>query len=312
MARTIATIGKPILRSAYKRALRLENQEEKARSLQKLLSWRQLLHPPGGRQLAMARLGDGLAIWVNLCEMVGGDLYYGIGFEPIEVKIVRELVRPGDVFFDVGANIGFYSVIASRLVGCAGAVHAFEPIRSIYDQLLRNLSLNCADNVRANHIAVAERCDELDLFVNRESALTSLGRTARGQVVSVERVSSISLDEYADQHEVASLNFLKIDVEGFEGHVLRGGNRLIERSNELTVLCELAEKNFKPLNLSVDDVIAWVREHGYEVWEIDRVSNSVVKLEMRRLSETNQNFVFVRPGSTSQSFLMKMMGRSLA
>jgi hypothetical protein len=111
-------------------------------------------------------------------------------------------------------------------------------------------------------------------------------------------------------HQVSEIDFLKVDVEGFEGHVLRGGKRLIERSGNLSVLCELAEKNFRPLNLSINAVIDWMRERGYEVWEIDQFSRLPIRLEANRKTYENQNFLFVRPKSSGQSHLLKMTSRS--
>lgn len=250
--------------------------------------------------MGVAELDEGLRLWANLCEMEGGNLYFGVEFEPDELAMVKKLVKSGSVFFDVGAHIGVYSLIASRLVGSEGAVHAFEPALSTYEVLLKNISLNRVSNVVVNQIAVSEQTGEAELFLNLETGLNSLGQTGRGNPAGTEKVESISLDEYVARHKISPVNFLKVDVEGYEGHVLRGAQRLIEQEHDLTILCELAEKNFRPLNLSVNEVMDWMRERGYEVWEIDRPHSSLVRLETSRTSYQNNNFVFVRPGAAGQ------------
>ena len=256
------------------------------------------------------KLDDGLNVMVNLCELEGRNLHSGVEFEPHEVAIVRKLVRPGAVFFDVGAHIGLYTLIASRLVGPAGAVHSFEPASSTYKVLLTNLRLNRAPNVVTNPVAVGERAGEVELLVNRESGLTSLGATGRGQIVGVEQVAVLSLDEYAMTHNITQVDFLKVDVEGYEGHVLRGATKLIDRSTNLAVLCELTAKNYRPLGLSIDEVIDWMRTRGYEAWEIGPTQPALAQLGQRRPSPEAQNFVFVRPGSPVQHALTEVTGVS--
>jgi len=297
VATLLRPLGRSILRRVYQHALKTEDPIKKGQLLSQSLRWRRYIYPPGGRVMEIAALNEGLRLWVNLCELEGGNLYFGVPFEPCELAIVKRLVKPGDVFFDVGANIGVYSLLASQLIGGLGAVHAFEPVSCVYELLLRNILLNQASNVTPNRLAVEETSGKVELFVNRESGLSSLGHTERGQVMSVERVESTTLDEYAEMHNISELDFLKVDVEGYEGHVLRGGKRLIERSSNLAILCELAEKNYRSLNLSINGVMDWIRERGYEVWEIDRSRQLLVKLEQNRPLYENQNFVFVRPGT---------------
>jgi FkbM family methyltransferase len=306
MASLPVLFSRPFLQKAYQYALKTKDPLRRQQELSRALRWRRHLYPPGGTVMEIAKLDDGLRLWVNLCDKEEGNLYFGVKFEPDEINIVRKLVKPGDVFFDVGASIGVYSLIASQLVGSSGTVHGFEPASYAYEVLLKNVKLNGITNVVANQIAVSEQTGETEFFLNLDSGLASLGQTGRGQVVGTEKVLSISLDEYVKQPKISQINFLKVDVEGYEGHVLRGARHLIERQQELTILCELAEKNFKPLNLSVNEVIDWMRERGYEAWEMDREQRLLVKLETNRISDQDYDFVFVRPGTASHSTILEM------
>lgn len=256
--------------------------------------------------MEIAHLNGGLRLWVNLCDKEEGNLYYGVEFEPDEIAIVKRLVKAGDVFFDIGASIGVYTFIASRLVGYTGTVHAFEPASYAYEVLLKNIELNGITNVVANQLGVSDRSGEAELLLNLDSGLTGLGRTGRGHITGTEIVQTTTLDEYVKRNRVRRVDFLKVDVEGFEGHVFRGGRGLIEDNHNLTVLCELAEKNFKPLNLSVDEVIGWMLERGYEAWEIDRENRRLLKLAKARLSSQNYNFIFARPKTPNHSALTEM------
>ena len=257
--------------------------------------FREYLYPPGRTAPVVARLDGALDVWVNFCEAEGASLYFGIPFEPHEQHAVRNLVSPGDVFLDVGANIGQYSLIASRLVGPEGTVHAFEPAPATGRMLLKNVRLNGLSNVVVNRMAVSDRAGDAELLVNRESGLTSLGRTGRGEVVGVERVPCITLDAYIEQHSIGRVGFLKVDVEGYEGHVLRGAQDLLEREEDLVVMCELAEKNLGPLRQSRDRILDWIGDRGYEVWQINSQTGGLVDCGRNGVSDRDQNFVFARP-----------------
>lgn len=250
------------------------------------------------RSLALANLGNGLKITVNLCEMGSGDLYFGIPFEPEEVALLRRLIRPGDVVVDVGANIGFYSLLFSRLVGEGGRVHAFEPSRDNWDLLLKNIRLNSLTNVISNRAALSDRAGKSTLYVNKESGLNSLGKTHRGEVSHVEEVPCTTLDDYLASEKISKVNLLKIDVEGYDGHVLRGARELLDREKDLAICCELAELNFAPLGFSVDDVIRWMAERGFDAWEIRRSDGSLARLDGRSIDRNDVSFLFAARGGS--------------
>lgn len=258
---------------------------------------REAIYPPDGYELRIAKISHGLLLNVNIAELVGGDIYFGVEFEPDEMSVMRSVLQPGMTFFDIGANYGYFSLVASRLVGSQGMVHAFEPAGFAYRAFFENIKLNNASNVVANRVAVSDKSGENDLYINRESGLTSLGKTERGQVRGVEKIQCITLDEYVSINKIQQVDFIKLDVEGFEGHVLRGASHVISNFPDLVILCELAEKNYHPLGFSVNAVINWIRSKGYLVWEIDKSGNGVVKLEKNRDRYLNHNFVFAHTDS---------------
>lgn len=230
---------------------------------------RHRLFRPGRRSLRVAKGPGGLLLWVDASERVGGDLYFGQPYEPVEMRLFMMLAPPGAVVIDVGANVGQYALLAARLVGPAGRVHAFEPASATYGLLQRSIALNGLQNLVLNQVAVSDSSGDVELQLNRESALAGLGVTGRGFAIGSERVHRITLDEYAAGAGLGMIDLLKIDVEGHEGHVLRGAETLLERSPAVVVLTELADKNFAPLGLRVDDVIDRMRALGFESWRIN-------------------------------------------
>ena len=256
---------------------------------------REYFYPPGTRSFEIAHLAKDIRIWVNLGDKEGANLYFGVLFEPLESRIIRTLLRPGDVFLDVGANVGQYSLMVSPLVGVRGAVHSFEPVSSTYELLLKNVQLNQASNVVVNRMAVGEKMGEVQVFVNQESGLTSRGNTNRGIIVSVEQVPCITIDNYVAQQEIISVDLLKIDVEGYEGQVLEGAEDLLRREDSLIVLCELSPKNFERLDWSRDDIFEWVRKHDYDIWSVDDHRPGLVRIQEGCESPPSPNFIFARP-----------------
>ena len=209
-------LAEPLLRRTIAVALRKHDSV----TLERLARLRRYLYPSSERIWGTAVINGDLKLRVNMCEYEGGNLFFGIEFEPLETMVVRKVVKSGDIFLDVGANIGIYSLIASRLVGPSGIVHAFEPASFAYKMLQDNLAINRAANVLAVQSAVSEQGGEVELRINKESGLTSLGETGRGRTVGTEHVSCLSLDEYVAARQITEVNFLKVDVEGYEGHVL--------------------------------------------------------------------------------------------
>lgn len=236
---------------------------------------------------------DGLRLWVNIAEWEGGNVYFGRPYEPLETEVAHRLIVAGGTVIDVGANVGLYTLLASRAVGTSGRVFAFEPAFASFALLQRNVGLAGATNVVLEQAAVSDVAGTATLLLNRESGLASLGPTGRGERTGSETVRCVTLDEYADTRGIGPVCLLKIDVEGFEGHVLRGGRSMLEREQGIAVLAELAEANFKPLGLRVDDVIALMRSLGFAAWQVRR--GSLVPLSHGERDA--DDFFFARPGT---------------
>jgi FkbM family methyltransferase len=147
-------------------------------------------------------------------------------WEPEVVKAVIEVVHEGFVAIDVGAHLGYYALILSRLVGSNGRVIAFEPIPSNFRILSENIELNGCKNVQVVNQAVSDRsgCCELAPHALSNSSSFSLLKNGGTKTIAVD---AISLDDFLkDWHR--PIDFIEIDVEGAEGMVLDGARKTIE------------------------------------------------------------------------------------
>ncbi|GEM_PF-1871038 len=300
---TAIRMSKEYLEPQYREALKLdEASPRRAFELGRLALLRQKINPPTEQFLVDIKV-EGLPMRVNLCQQYCGDIYYGIGFEHSELSLVKQFVRKDDRFFDVGANIGVYTLLASQLVGEGGRVHSFEPLSDANELLRSNVSLNRCVNVTVNPVAVGEQNGEVPIYINAQNALSSLGNTNRGKILKSQTVQILTLDTYAKSAGVSKIDFLKIDVEGFEGHVLRGAEKLIEASPNLMVMSELAKKNFSPLGFSVKDVLDWMRGRGFEIWMIGNQMLNLYPVSEEMADYPFQNFLFIRPNNPKYHLL---------
>jgi len=164
-------------------------------------------------------------------------LFYRSGLEKYETKLFKKLVTRGMTVVDVGANIGYYTLLAARLVGNEGKVFAFEPEPQNHVLLLRNIELNGYRNVVPVRKAVSSKTGTADLFLNRETGAHSFLRD-RQDIIGVTTVETVSLDEYFKDRELP-IGIIKIDVEGAELSVLQGMRNIIRKNENLKIFTEL-------------------------------------------------------------------------
>jgi FkbM family methyltransferase len=147
-----------------------------------------------------------------------------LGSYEYEKRLAFErIVQPGQIVFDVGANVGFYTLLASVLVGPGGRVFAFEPIEQNLVFLRKHLSLNHALNVTVLAVAASDHKGTALFDTSSGRAMGSLGDG--GSL----RVDVITLDELIDTGELPVPNYIKLDVEGAELRVLKGAAKLLAK-----------------------------------------------------------------------------------
>jgi FkbM family methyltransferase len=164
-------------------------------------------------------------------------LFYRSGLEQYETKLFKKLVTKGMTVIDVGANIGYYTLLSARLVGNNGKVYAFEPEPQNYALLVRNIELNDYKNVIPVNQAVSNKMGKAALFLNREAGAHGM-LPDRENIIGVTTVETVNLDEYFKGREYP-LDIIKIDVEGAELAVLKGMPNIIRKNDNLKIFTEL-------------------------------------------------------------------------
>jgi FkbM family methyltransferase len=197
-----------------------------------------------------------------------GDIWiYGADIDTdAEARLSKFLVRnlrEGEVFFDLGSNLGYYSLLASKLVGAAGRVHAFEPSPFLLPLLRANL--RSKTNILSVEKAISDKTGTARFFIAPLPYIgTSSLRADWQQRTNPTEVETITLDDYCFAGNI-SPSFLKIDVEGMEDRAIAGGAGILERGSPRISL----EVLFNPIKDVYKNSFRLLRELGYKPYAID-------------------------------------------
>lgn len=202
-------------------------------------------------------LGAGMRINVH-----GSALAFAIGnAEPPLQAALRGAVQPGATVWDIGANIGFYTLLASRLVGPSGSIQAFEPVPENAAAIRHNLALNGLTQVTVSEMAIVDAPGRGTLFVSGYSAFSRLASTS----VPADVKGRLDVELESVDHLIAERGYpvpdvVKIDVEGAELQVLDGMRTTIARHRPV-ILCEVHDCNV--------DLAAFMSQVGYDLFNLD-------------------------------------------
>lgn len=183
-----------------------------------------------------------------------------------ELAYLDRALSPGKTFVDVGANLGIYALVASRIVGPAGRVIAFEPSLQSFSALQRNIALNDFTNLQAFPAAVSDKTGRAFLYHGPDPGQNSLGRDPHLEP-KAEEVVTQSLDQVLAQAAVGRVHVIKMDVEGAEELVLRGATRAIT-SDRPAIIFEINQEASARLGLSPHGATHMLARLGYEFFKV--------------------------------------------
>jgi FkbM family methyltransferase len=173
---------------------------------------------------------------LDLSDHIQWNVYCGL-YESRETSWVAQHLRAGMTFVDVGANIGYYTALAASLVGAGGRVFAFEPSPYAAQRLNVLKKENSLSNVTVFESGVSDTIGETTLHLQRGSSNHSPTMVPIPNCEAVT-VPLTTLDRFARENGLSQIDLLKVDVEGYEHHVLRGARDLLSRGSIKALLCE--------------------------------------------------------------------------
>ncbi len=218
--------------------------------------------PPQG--LATLWLPRGFTLRLDLADPDQRQLYFfGDYDERREADLITRVLAPGEIFWDVGANLGYFTLLAAACLQNTGQVVAFEPGHRAYERLTDNISRNPFTNILACPLAATDREGEAVLYSAQGLAdgRANLYRPGAGQTES-EKVRTVTLDGWRGQQSLAGPDFIKLDVEGAELAALTGARDTLAAGDPL-LLVEMKEAIFQSLGTDRAAIQEFLKPWGY-------------------------------------------------
>lgn len=218
---------------------------------------------PDARRTVATRHGFRMSL--DLRQFVDRAIYCQGEWEPLETALFAKVLRPGDRVADVGANIGWFSLLAARLVGPAGQVHSFEANRETFDLLLANLALNASTSVAAHCLAVGEAAG-LARIAPREAGNAGADGVELADG-GADAVPLVRLDEVLAE---GPLRLIKLDIEGWEAKALRGAEGLLRRAEAPDLVFEFTPEFLSAAGDDPRELVTWLGGLGYQIQVVDK------------------------------------------
>lgn len=206
-------------------------------------------------------------MYVNAADDVIAPEILAYGFhEKYETELLKKIVKPSMIFVDIGANIGYYSLVAAQLVGQSGKVYAFEPDPINYHLLLSNIETNHFRNIVPIQKAVSNQADSVKLFLDRgnfgaHTLSESNIQTERRGFVEVE---AITLDAFFKAEGNSTVDFIKMDVQGSEGRVIEKAHDILKRNN-LKILMEFWPRGLRNMGTEPAELLKKLHNYGFSI-----------------------------------------------
>ena len=201
---------------------------------------------------------------VDPCSDVGYTLVTRGEYEPNMCTTLERLLRPGATFVDVGANEGYFSVIASRLVGRGGRVVAIEPQDRLAPVLRRNFEMNDCANVTLETSAVSDREADAEMFLAPEINTGSSGFTEMTRYrLPSQPVRTATLEAILARHDIADVDLMKMDVEGYEWEAILGSKAIFTAPVVRSIALELHPDQLASRGLDPGAILDFLLEEGY-------------------------------------------------
>jgi FkbM family methyltransferase len=193
-------------------------------------------------------------------------------FEINESSFIKAFLKKGDNFIDIGANIGYFSLMASKIVGAMGNIFAFEPSKNNLIRLNENIKLNNFSNIKTIQKAVSNSIGELDLFISNDGydAWNTFAKPFWFKNYSTEKTFTTTLDSFISELEISNLKLIKIDVEGWELNVLKGAENFLKTNIEVCLLIEFVEENLETAGISCIELYNYLSDLGYLLFKINK------------------------------------------
>jgi len=202
--------------------------------------------------------------WVLDPSDWGESLLYWVGdYDIWERYHIRRFLPDGSVMFDVGTRFGVYGLTLAHLAGPSVTVYCFEPNPVNYTRLNRNIALNGMRNLRTFQLGLGDWVGSARVVTNND------GDSGASSLAEGEGTLITTLDRFCEEHQIQRIDFMKVDIEGFEPRLLKAGQKSLDRFKP-AMLIELNTQVLVRAGSSVEELLGSLRKLGYDFYVTER------------------------------------------
>ncbi len=204
---------------------------------------------------------EGHKLYIGGKDKVG---YFYYDYEKNETNLVKGVIKKGDIAADLGANIGYYTLLFAKLVGKNGKVFAFEPEPKNFELLKKNIETNDYSNHRIHLIkkVIFNKSGKIKLYLNEQN-------TGDHKIIPSEK-KSIECEMTTLDNELKNqkISFMKIDIQGAEGGALLGMKNILKNNKNLKIMMEFSPCRIEKTGIKIKKIVSLLNKNKFNVYEI--------------------------------------------
>ena len=228
----------------------------------------------------------GVKIYTNTVDRLLAAFMWKFSYlEAFETEIIGKIIKPGMVVADIGANIGYYTLLMAQMVGPTGIVYAFEPEPNNYRLLVKNIAANFMLNVIPVSKAVSDRTGKVKLYICREHRGDHKIFAGKDDRPSIE-VDQVTMDDYFRNNP--KLDLIKMDIQGSEHMVIKGFEKIDAANGQLILLTEFSPELLRESGGDPEKFLHDLKQYGFSTKLIDEKTKQLRPITITELMSSCQ------------------------
>lgn len=209
---------------------------------------------------------EGVKFEMDFSDAIGFGVAILGSWNQFETKVLKNILQPGDVVIDIGAFFGSYTLLTSKLVGKKGKVYSFEPSPDHSEKLKKNILLNKFRNIQTFKLALSNREGVVKFYAagSGSSLVKNEAESHIGKKIKPIKVKAVTLNNFIKKERIRHIDFIKIDVEGWDLQVLKGASDILKRKNAPDVMVEVMDEQLRRAGSSADELIKYMESFMYK------------------------------------------------
>lgn len=204
-----------------------------------------------------------IRLHLHLNDWIQQQIFFLGEYEKPEIDFLYEFLNEGDVFIDIGGNIGLFSLNASKIVKSSGKVYAFEAFLPNFNQFKHHIQINRSENIQLENLAISNASGILEIFYDDKQNNFGMASSYLKDFTAKESVESIALNDYVKANNISKIDLIKIDIEGGEYNALQGMTEVLNKMKPI-ILLEISDFALQNADHSEAQILALLNENGYE------------------------------------------------